>query len=337
MLGINMTTKIMLTLEVQFTTSKLTRERESIGMNGHMGLELSTRREGLGTDIASIGLDDTTSSSRRGGGSSRRGDRANRRDGRSTVFTLSRGLVSGQGRTRGRRTTMMMSVLLARGDGGGLLQSRLLLLLELLHRLNHVRLGGDIVLKTSHSQGQAQRIKEREIPILLCLLLRLLLLLLLVKLCNHPVVVVQHGHGRRIRIAERRRRRRDRSSRGGAIRLFIILLEIAVGAVVILALVVLVQEIQGLLVQENSGVGGGDLSKELIIQGRAGWFGEGGEGRGEGGDTHKAFKSREHVFGTLFLLLLLLLGDVLLREHVWIVGVLCGIVVVSGLDLHGMM
>ena len=60
-----MTSQIVLALEMQFTTRDLARERERVRMNRHMGLELRTRREGLGAHVASVRLDRATARSGR--------------------------------------------------------------------------------------------------------------------------------------------------------------------------------------------------------------------------------------------------------------------------------
>ena len=56
MLSIDMASQIMLALKVQLASRVFTRKRERIGMDRHMRLELSTRREGLGACTARVRL-----------------------------------------------------------------------------------------------------------------------------------------------------------------------------------------------------------------------------------------------------------------------------------------
>lgn len=157
--------------------------------------------------------------------------------------------------------------------------------------------GGNVVLKIVHRPGHVHLLQKVEIPGVVlgggnnsgCAV---------VVVAPEHVVLGDpgqrlHGHARRGSqgggVGVRGGWRRSRSGGGGAVGELHVL--------GILSLVVLLEDVEGLFVEDDGGDGGGGGElHEVIVEGGAGGFGEGGDGWGEGRDAHQETLEREeHV------------------------------------------
>lgn len=161
--------------------------------------------------------------------------------------------------------------------------------------------GGDVVLKVVDRPGHVHLLQKVEVPGVV-----------LARRNNGggAVVVVApehvvlggnpgqrlHGHagrgGQGGGVGVGRGWRRGRSGGGGVGELHVLGIQ---------SLVVLLVDVEGLLVEDDGrdGGSGGELHEVVVIvEGGAGGFGEGGDGRGEGRDAHQETLEREeHVLG----------------------------------------